>query len=567
MSGKFMSVKRIIVPTITLCIIASQLLGCGAVSQSELLSMINQGDQIEIEVAAPVFAESEQGTQSTLSWVELGLLDTNPTMRKDWDDILQIKGSGETKNGVLYVNEDGERDINNTLRVALHNTMFQNQLKNEKTVQALADAAASNYADIEADETDKALYMGINGYFNLLPDNQPNYSNADSTLQRNEFMAMVYRAESPVHVITADETFATAVGKSEYNLYAQDIAKDSYLDIESKSLNNMTSNGAITRAEAVYMIVSRYFADNLKNVDVKTADLTDAKDGGNIAAKQKFIESNKKKDYWKSYELTYALQNPDSGLPSDLYKALVVANNKGLIDETTRWDEAITRSEAVELLVTALQKETGILLFSASNAATTENEVIKDTVVEEDTVDSSMSSEDLEEDAEYKEPEVEEIKEEVNEEASIQIVEELDKTMYATKACNARSGDGTNYDKITTVEKSASLHVTGRTSNDWYRVTWGNGEVYIKASLLSDKKPTSNTNTGNSSSSNTSTTNNNSNSNSNNSNSNSSTTPSNSTPSNNTMTPEQMQEKINELFGGGNGTNAFGNGKGMRADY
>ena len=92
MSGKFMSVKRIIVPTITLCIIASQLLGCGAVSQSELLSMINQGDQIEIEVAAPVFAESEQGTQSTLSWVELGLLDTNPTMRKDWDDILQIKG-------------------------------------------------------------------------------------------------------------------------------------------------------------------------------------------------------------------------------------------------------------------------------------------------------------------------------------------------------------------------------------------------------------------------------------------------------------------------------------------
>lgn len=77
--------------------LAFQLLGCSAASQSELLSRINQGDQIEIEVAAPAFAESEQGTQSTLSWVELGLLDTNPTMRKDWDDILQIKGSSETK--------------------------------------------------------------------------------------------------------------------------------------------------------------------------------------------------------------------------------------------------------------------------------------------------------------------------------------------------------------------------------------------------------------------------------------------------------------------------------------
>ena len=33
MSGKFMSVKRVIVPTITMLIIASQLMGCSSVSQ------------------------------------------------------------------------------------------------------------------------------------------------------------------------------------------------------------------------------------------------------------------------------------------------------------------------------------------------------------------------------------------------------------------------------------------------------------------------------------------------------------------------------------------------------
>ena len=45
MSGKFMSVKRVIVPTITMLIIASQLMGCSSVSQSEMLQMINHKDR------------------------------------------------------------------------------------------------------------------------------------------------------------------------------------------------------------------------------------------------------------------------------------------------------------------------------------------------------------------------------------------------------------------------------------------------------------------------------------------------------------------------------------------
>ena len=70
------------------------------------------------------------------------------------------------------------------------------------------------------------------------------------------------------------------------------------------------------------------------------------------------------KDRWRAYELQYAIQNPDDGLPTDLYKALVVANQKGLISATTRWDEAITRSEAVELLVTALQQDASMETFN-----------------------------------------------------------------------------------------------------------------------------------------------------------------------------------------------------------
>lgn len=72
MSGRFMTIKRIVIPTITMVIIASQLMGCAAVSQSELLQMINQGDAIEIEIATPI--NQEQGTESALDWQELASL-------------------------------------------------------------------------------------------------------------------------------------------------------------------------------------------------------------------------------------------------------------------------------------------------------------------------------------------------------------------------------------------------------------------------------------------------------------------------------------------------------------
>lgn len=366
MSGKFMRVKRFIIPTLTAVIIASQLMGCAAMTQSELLQAINNGDQIEIEVIEPDFVEDEQGQETALSWTELASLTTNADLRSGWDDTLGIIRTDEGKNGVFYVNEAGDNENNNTLKVVMHNRAFVQSLESEDSLTALADASLKNYADIEDNETMKAVYMGINGYFNLLPDNEPNYANPDSTLMRNEFMAMVYRADTPVQEITADENFATAVGKSDYNIYAQGVNDNAYLSTENKNLDNLTYNGAISRAEAIYLIVNRYFSEDFNSVDLNSSksSLTDAKDGGDIAAKQKFIENDKMKDRWRAYELQYAIQNPDDGLPTDLYKALVVANQKGLISATTRWDEAITRSEAVELLVTALQQDASMETFN-----------------------------------------------------------------------------------------------------------------------------------------------------------------------------------------------------------
>ena len=390
MSGRFMNIKRIVIPTITMVIIASQLMGCAAASQSELLQMINQGDAIEIEIATPI--NKEQGTESALDWEELAQLTTNPDLRKSWDNTLNITATDTGKNGVLYVDVDGNNEPNNTLRVALHNREFLKYLDSESDTLKLAEAVQGNYADIDSDNTAKSIYMGINGYFNLLPDSSPNYANPDSTLQRNEFMAMVFRAETPVQDLEADSSFANAVGSSDYNIYAQGVAENSYLDLQSKSLNNLTANGTITRAEALYLLVSRYFSKDMESVDIKSAAFSDAKDGGNIAAEQKFIENATQKDYWKSYELTYAIQNPDAGLPTDLYKALVVAKDKGLITSETRWDEALTRSEAVEFLVKALRQETGIQSFNAKQGLVDGYEVTIDATVGEESLDDGINS-------------------------------------------------------------------------------------------------------------------------------------------------------------------------------
>ena len=200
-----------------------------------------------------------------------------------------------------------------------------------------------------------------------------------------------------------------------------------------------------------------------------------------------------------------------------------------------------------------------IVLYLQLNKVNTENQDLNNSIVEiQDSIsdlenqlsdlqqqlsDSTAKNEELQENNDSLQSELEQLQSEVE---FLKSIEPMSVTMYALEDCDTYSKPDESSDKVTTVEKSASLHVTGRTSNDWYRVEWGNGVVYIKASLLSDTKPTSNTNTGSNSSSNTSTTNNNSNSNSN-----SSTTPSNPTPSNKSTDAERIQETVRNLFGEG----------------
>ena len=119
----------------------------------------------------------------------------------------------------------------------------------------------------------------------------------------------------------------------------------------------------------------------------------------------------------------------------------------------------------------------------------------------QENIDDTISSESEDNiESEVDTTETEEDTENTSESTGIEIVEELDLQMYVQTSANARSGDGTNYDKVASIEKGAQLHVTGRTSNDWYRVEWGDGVVYIAGSLLGDKAPSTQQTSGGSSS-------------------------------------------------------------------
>lgn len=344
-----MKIIKIAVPTLTLIIIASQLFGAPATTQDETLQMIQRNEMIEIEIAVP--KDQEQGAQSQLVWEELASLITyNDTLRIPMEKELNVTFNEEysdIKVGMIYQTNSGKIIQNNTLKGALQNNNFRAAVDNDETISTFSDAACNTFCDLESDEEMTNFHMAINAYFNLLPTTEEGYTNPQNVLTRAQFMSLVIRAEAPVDKsIKVDEAFSTAVGESEYNLYAQHLADYSYLNLSDKSLNNQTYNGNISRGEAIYMLMSKYYADELKAVDTSKANLDDTKDGGDIATTQGYT-----KDYGKSYEIVYVINNPEAGVPTDIYKALVLAEQKGLIDSETRFDEAITLEESVELLV------------------------------------------------------------------------------------------------------------------------------------------------------------------------------------------------------------------------
>ena len=308
--------------------------------------MINNSEQIEIEV--PELNFEEQGTESELVWTSLSELTNYTEFRNNFDNLFGIQKTNYTKTGILYIDSNGNANGNNTLLNVFSNKSFvDNYWNNEEKQDALKTLAVQLYVDVDENAMD-SLYASINAYFNLLADNEVNYYNGQASLTRGEAMTMLMRAVTPVETLKKNESFTASVGESDFTDYAGYVVNDSYLTTADKSLNNQTFNGTITRGEFIYMIVNNIFgSDIISNTDISNVNLRDCK-----ATTKKY--EYKEDSYIKSYDLNYAIQSPDDGAPADLYQAIAVANKLGVIGGESRWDEALTKSEGVELIIDAI---------------------------------------------------------------------------------------------------------------------------------------------------------------------------------------------------------------------
>lgn len=499
MSGKFIKFKKKAVTFITLAIIASQLMGCGSTTSDQFSQAVKNGQAVEVMVEVP--DNKEQGTKQELTWVQLDKLDTYKEFRRNFEDALFITSFGaDSKNGICYADLEGNHEGNNTLYNGFANNKFRmNYWNNEEVQEQVKKYAAEQFADVDEESTEAEM-AALNAYYNILPDADPNYFNGDSLLTRGEFMSAVFRAETQVTDLSEieDEAFKELVGDTEYTAYASALASDSYLDTESKSLNNTTFNGTMTRGEAVYMLMSHYYSSELESYEAPKDSKSGIKNAGNVAEKQGYTG-----DYGKSYELVYCIQNADKGAPEDIYKAIELAYEKGILEEgeQSRWDEGITKVEGLSLLVeTYLSFNSQIAVDRGAGQAVELTDTDEADGVLAGIDDSRYNVSDEVPEYELSPEEIDYLnyldeQEATNEKDSSDVeesdIEVLDKTMYAQGSVNTRSGPSTDFTKVGGLSTNQEVKVTGKSkSTGWYEIEVNGEKQYVSDRYLADTKIT-----------------------------------------------------------------------------
>lgn len=343
-------------------------------------------------------SDSDVASKAELNWTELGKLTDYEEMRTAVDTIFGNEIMDGVKYGAFYLDPSGTQCTNNTLKVVLGNRyvaeMFATggnvdiekidgsnlgaieitEETDEEASSAMEDSINSSLDAIYTDlsDSDRTAAM-FNAYFNLLPDSTPNYFNGGDTLSRAEAMALVTRATTPVKSLPAVDDFTSAVTGTDYDQYINYAAQqnaNSYINTQDKSLTADNFKGAMSRAEFVYLVMNEvYGTENVQGFDTASASLKDCTNAGDLSAELKIADA----DRCNAYTLSHSLQNVDKGVTEELYKSLVMAVEKGIITPETRWNEGITKAEAIEIVVNAFNQyyeDNGYLLNNADKGST-----------------------------------------------------------------------------------------------------------------------------------------------------------------------------------------------------
>ena len=330
--------RKTILALITVCILSFA--SCGKQETTATTESIAESTQVETIV-------TEESKVELLPWLQLSSLETHPELRTAFEELLGVTVSEDgTKTGIIYTDETGKANQNNTLFNALGSTnLFIDTIRDTEKSEKIESIASDNYTDIEDNQSIAAV---INAYFELLPDQEDGQFDGDSTISRAQAMTLLMRATTPVNEQQAPETdsnFTAKVGETIYTDFAAPMDDYCYIST-SNGLNKKSFESTMSRGEYIYMLTKALFGDDYSSqleeagkeeTDVDSVTFTTLKDGGDVTYQE-------------------ALNSPDKGLPTDMFNTFKKAVAIGFVTEDNlNWDEAITKSEAINLFIDAVE--------------------------------------------------------------------------------------------------------------------------------------------------------------------------------------------------------------------
>lgn len=387
--------RKLIVLTLMILTVAT-LAGCKSKSAKELAQGINSGEPLELRAAAPTAytAEMTGEKQAPVDFdvdIDKLTLHNENGFRVEFNKVFEInrisdRQYGNGLQGCLYTIKHEDEDITSgraCMADAFRNKAFieefWNGSNNTKIINRLNELSEKEYADVEKIGGD-ALYASLNLYWNLFADFKDKkgvYYCGKAPLTREEFYALAYRAQTtrplePEEYDPSTDPFTLAVCPADhdpvYLKYARHVDQYAWISTEDSSLNQLSIDKYITRAEAIYMIVMQNFPDLYEQAKDASPAYSDTTSNGDLAGKLGFKSSDGTGNkYWRAYTLKYMIDNLDKGMQSELYRAMVVAKALNLINDTkARYNEAISRNEAIQLIIDCQIAKNGVYKYATT---------------------------------------------------------------------------------------------------------------------------------------------------------------------------------------------------------
>lgn len=363
---------------------------------------------------------------------------------------------------------------------------------------------SSIYTDIDEDSPDSLIQAAaINNYFNIYDDSKGEF-NGGAYLSRTQYMAGVARAIMPVSsdIEKADKVFIEKVGEEnrsniedrEVEL-ASTLSNQSYLRGKNVTAKVYGKNSYISRVEAIYLLVN-LINGNEEESEVEGIKFSDCKDGGNIS--EQFRGENK-----EVQTLAYCIEHAEEGLDSELYEVMKKGVNKGIIERSvdTRWDEPITKAEALNMIAGALrnteqakkrgeeigkkEREEEYKGYKEEMIGSIQDSEVEGARVKKENAKASINEREYDESKTIEENKgmIEEIANRANEEISSLIKEEeiakaeaereAEQAQEQAIATSGNSGGGPNV--VSVISGGTTVTVTSSSSNS----AWGTGNHHV----------------------------------------------------------------------------------------